>query len=136
MDIKLAKQSGPDDPDCNVREYWLVDGTRERPALLARDCDQQPGADEPAAAETTVRDGAFVVNYVEAQSSDQCEIFQATVNLKNLAVRSQGRWEGERNGAGCTRKHRVAKLAPVGTGERDSPLLRLHVEWRDLHPTR
>ena len=53
-----------------------------------------------------------------------------------MAVRSQGRWEGERNGAACTRKHRVAKLAPVGTGERDSPLLQLHVEWRDLHPTR
>lgn len=136
VDIGLAKESGPDAYECNAREYWLVDTSRSRPTLLARDCDKQPAADEPSPAETTVRDGAFAVNYVEAQSSDQCEIFRATVNLRTLAVESQARWEGERNRAGCTRKRRVAKLAPFGTGERDNPLLRLHVEWRDIHSPR
>jgi hypothetical protein len=130
-----AGPRGSDGNDCNVREYWLVDPSRDRPALLANDCEKQLAADEPSPAETTVQNGTFVVNYVESQSSDQCEIFRATVNLKTLTVESQARWEGDRTVAGCARKRRVAKLAPFGTAERGSPLLRLHVEWRDLHPT-
>jgi hypothetical protein len=136
IDLVLPKQPQAEEPACNAREYWLVDTARERPALLAADCDKQPAADELAPAETTVKGGKFILRYVEFQSSDHCEMLQATVLLKTLGVFSQQRWEGESGPAGCVRKRRMTDLAPVGTATTGSPLLRLHVEWRDLHPTR
>lgn len=77
----------------------------------------------------------FSVRYVEYQASDWCEDYEARLDLVDVAIRSQTRWEGQRVGDTCKRSKRREKHPPAGDGSRGNPILRLHVTWADLHPT-
>ena len=126
LKIVHSPKATSDDERCDRREYWL-----ERPAgdvLLAADCAEQWGADNPGPAETRLAGSKFVVKYVEFQSSDDCEIFTATVQLSPLAVEAQQRSPGVVKANRCQpgKSPKPTPPLPLGDGSLDHPLLVLH----------
>jgi len=109
--IRLPVDAGSD--QCAPREYWRVgDG---QPRLLAVDCNEQRSAEEAAAAKTEVVDGRLVVDYVEFQASDHCERYQASLDIRTLAIISQTRREGPTDARGCHAATPMKKMARRGT---------------------
>lgn len=128
--FRLPVDAGDD--ECAPREYWRVGNGQ--PRLLAVDCEEQRSAEEAAAAKTDVVHGRFVVDYVEFQASDHCERYQASLQIRTLAIVSQTRREGPTDARGCHAATAMKKLATPGDGSPGRPILRLHTTWTDLHP--
>ena len=123
--LAQAPDAGSDEDRCDQREYWLV--RPQKSVLLARDCERQWGADNPGPAETHVDGTRLSVKYVEFQSSDGCEVYEATVQLFPLAIEKQARWQGTVRGDRCEQRKRIDRLPPAGDGSITSPVLVLHI---------
>jgi hypothetical protein len=126
--LSHAPGASSDEDRCDHREYWLLRAGEAgaRPAaLLARDCEVQWGADNPGPAELHLERDRASLRYVEFESSDNCETYEATVLLASLTVAAQERWSGGSHAGRCERRDRVA-LVPLGNGSVDHPLLVLH----------
>jgi hypothetical protein len=122
--IAHAPDATSDEARCDQREYWLV--RPEKSVLLARDCERQWGADNPGPADTHVDGTRLSVKYVEFQSSDNCEIYEATLQLSPLAIEKQARWQGTVQGERCQPQKRDDQFPPAGDGSIAHPLLVLH----------
>lgn len=119
-----APDAGSDEDRCDQREYWLLQS--QKTLLLARDCERQWGADNPGPAETRIEGTRFFVKYAEFQSSDGCEVCEATVQLSPLSIEKYVRWKGTPKGDHCEQQKRKDRLAPAGDGSMGHPLLVLH----------
>ena len=134
--LSHVPDASSDEDRCDHREYWILRageagnageaGKKRRAALLARDCEVQWGADNPGPAELHLDRDRASLRYLEFESSDNCETYEATVLLASLTVEAQQRWSGTTHGGRCERLKRVA-LAPLGNGSVDHPLLVLHL---------
>jgi hypothetical protein len=134
LELVIAKRPDDGDDECNPREFWYRSAKADR-KLLAVACDVQRSAEGPGVATTQLADNTFSLTYLEFQASDLCERYEASVRLVPLEVVEQKRWEGGSDSRGCTIQRPLTELAPLGNGEPGHPILRLHVEWADLHPT-
>jgi hypothetical protein len=125
IDVRIAHRpdAAADEDRCDRREYWLL--RPEGPALLATDCEEQWGADNPGPAviQVSAREARF--KYVEFQSSDGCETVDATVQLDPLVIKRQLRRQGTTRGNACVPKGRASPVAQ-GDGSPDHPVLVLH----------
>ena len=69
---------------------------------------------------------ACPLRYLEYQSSDNCEILEATILLSPLSVERQERWQGASRAGHCERERRVGEPPPFGDGSLAHPVLVLH----------
>jgi len=126
LGFRRPTDAGDDVVRCDRREYWLV-----RPAgkkLLAIDCEQQWGADNPGPAETTVEDHRMTFRYLEHGSNDTCDTYTATVDLLSFRIETEQRLTGEAAGPGCVNMRPLHMPITPGDGAANRPLVTLHSE--------
>jgi hypothetical protein len=72
VDVRIGHRlDAAEDADrCDRREYWLV--TSSTPRLIAADCEEQWGADNPGPADTSVSGNKMTVRYIEYGANDTC----------------------------------------------------------------
>jgi hypothetical protein len=111
---------------CDRREYWLVrpSGTK----LIATDCAEQWGADNPGPAETTIEGHRMRFRYLEHGSSDTCETYVAVVDLPSFRIESEQRLTGDAAGNGCVNMRPLQMPTRPGDGTANRPLVTLHSE--------
>lgn len=128
VDIRLAHAPDvtTDEEHCDRREYWLLQPSGE--VLLATDCATQWGADNPGPAELRLDGARLTVRYVEFQSSDGCELYEASLKVSPvIEIEKQTRWQGAVRKDRCAAQGRQG-IVPTdgGDGSPDHPLLVLH----------
>jgi len=125
VDIRIGHR--PDAKDdvaqCDRREYWFVNGTRQ--VLLAADCEEQWGVDNPGPADTTMHGRLFRVAYLEHLSNDDCEVLSAEIDLTSARVIRKDRAIGNESGKDCVSKQPFPSPAD-GDGSADRPVLVIH----------
>lgn len=125
VDIRIGhRPDAKEDVDqCDRREYWFVDRTRQ--VLLATDCEEQWGAENAGPAETTVDGGIFWVNYLEHLSNDDCEVLSAGIALPSVRVIKKERKIGNESGSVCVSMQPFPSPSD-GDGAADRPVLVIH----------
>jgi hypothetical protein len=126
VDLRIAHapSAAEDVERCDRREYWLR--RQDRDLLVAFDCEAQWGAGNLGPAETRVEGTRLHVFYREFEASDQCEEYEAVVDLASNAVEKRTRWDGVSARNHCQRQNELSENEPIGDGTIERPLLTLH----------
>lgn len=114
-----------DEGRCDRREYWLL-ATSIPHRLLAVDCEEQWGADHAGPARLAVSNGEIRISYTEYQSSDGCEVVEATIRPTPLTLTRYERWNGTVVSSICRDRRPATRLPQAGDGSPGLPLVVLH----------
>ena len=126
LEIAHVSDASTDEERCNRREYWLSRPSRS--VLLAADCTVQFGADNAGPADVRMSGSRIDLRYVEFQSDDRCELYNATVDLAGPTVVAQNRLVGAVSKNQCIAGQERVPFRPIGDGSQGHPLLTLHRE--------
>ena len=125
LGFRHPADAGSDIVRCDRREYWLVDSPS--PRLIATDCEEQSGADDPGPADTALGGTKMTFRYLEGGSNDTCDTYQAVVDLNVFRIESQERLTGEFTPDNrCINLRPHPKFVPPGDGTPPRPLVTLH----------
>jgi len=125
LEFRHPEDAGPDIVRCDRREYWLVDSSSRR--LIATDCEEQSGADDPGPAQTALAGTKMTFRYLEGGSNDTCDTYEAVVALNVFRIESQERLTGEFTPDNrCINRRPHPKIVAPGDGTLSRPLVTLH----------
>jgi hypothetical protein len=125
-DVRIAhRPHATEDADhCDRREYWLIDGSKTR--LIAVDCEQQWGADNPGPADTSVAGDKMVIRYVEYGANDTCATYDGVVDTASFRIESERWMTGDVEHSKCVNQRPSQDHTEPGDGSSMRPLVTLH----------
>jgi hypothetical protein len=125
-DVRIAHQpdAAEDEDHCDRREYWLIDGSK--PRLIAVDCEQQWGADNPGPADTSIAGEKMAIRYVEYGSNDTCATYEGSVDTASFRIESERWMTGDVEGSKCVNQRPSQDHTQPGDGALARPLVTLH----------
>lgn len=125
LGFRHPADAGDDVVHCDRREYWLVGPSSRR--LIATDCAEQWGADNPGPAETTLTGAKMTFRYFEGGSNDTCDTYTAVVDLNAFRIKSEERMTGDSTPSNqCVNRRPSSKNVSPGDGTSERPLVVLH----------